>query len=162
MGRVEEALDALPSRELLSSILERRIEEAVPAKEELTAGLREALERRIQTSISDGHVKEAVMRLLPDSDQLLSAIIREALPRRDRFQETLSSALAQAVQNSLPERVWVESVSRGLFDEKTKGLLPDREQIVALLREEIQSKMLSTVEKIIRQEIDKISSGLST
>jgi hypothetical protein len=56
----------------------------------------------------------------------------------------------------------VESVSRGLFDERTKGLLPDREQVVALLREEIQSKMLSTVERIIRQEIDKISSGLST
>jgi hypothetical protein len=162
MGRVERALDSLPSPEALSSVVERRIEAAMPAREELAKDLREALERKIQTSVSDSNVKEALLRHLPDTDQMLSAIIREAIPRKDKFQETLASTLAQAVQNSLPERVWVESVSRGLFDEKTKGLLPDREQVVALLREEIQSKLLGTVEQIIRQEIEKITSGLSS
>jgi hypothetical protein len=65
------------------------------------------------------------------------------------------------VQNSLPERTWLESVSRGLFDERTKGLLPKREEVAALLREEIRDKLLNIVEKIVREQIERLTHELS-
>jgi hypothetical protein len=157
---VEQALQCLPSPEAVVSLLNRRLEVSIPGKDELSSEMRAIMEKRIQGAISEADIQEAMGRLLPDTDQILK-IIRDALPGRDRFQETLASSIAEAVQGSLPERMWTERISRSLFDEKTRGMLPQRDEIVAMLREEIQTKALDMVERIIRQEIDRITSGPS-
>jgi hypothetical protein len=55
----------------------------------------------------------------------------------------------------------LESVSRGLFDEHAKGLLPKRDEVVSIIREEIRSKLLTIVERVIQEQIMKITSELS-
>jgi len=160
MEAVEQALQCLPSPEAVVSLVNRRLEASIPSKDELGSEMRAIMEKRIQSAISVADIQEAMSRLLPDTDQILK-IIRDALPGRERFQETLASSIAEAVQGSLPERMWIERISRSLFDEKTRGMLPERDEIVAMLREEIQSKALDMVERIIRQEIDRITAGPS-
>lgn len=160
MEAVEQALQCLPSPEAVVSLVNRRLEASIPSKDELASEMRAIMEKRIQSAISEADIQEAMSRLLPDTDQILK-IIRDALPGRERFQETLASSIAEAVQGSLPERMWIERISRSLFDERTRGMLPQRDEIVAMLREEIQSKALDMVERIIRQEIDRIISGPS-
>jgi hypothetical protein len=98
--------------------------------------------------------------MLPQTGEILASIAG-ALPEKDRLQETLAKAIGEAVQNSLPERVWLESLSRGLFDDRTKGVLPRREEVAGMIREEIHGKLLSAIEKIIREEIEKIASDLA-
>ncbi|HTY24607.1 MAG TPA: response regulator [Desulfomonilaceae bacterium] len=159
MGRIEQAMESLPSPETVLSLLNRRLDSSIPGRDELSSEIRAMLEHRIQSAVSETQIQDAINRLLPDTEQILKTI-RDALPSKERFQETLASGIVEAVQNSLPERIWVERVSRSLFDERSRGLLPNREEIVTLLREEIQSKMLDVVEKIIRQEIEKITTAL--
>ncbi|MGO9121856.1 MAG: response regulator [Desulfomonilaceae bacterium] len=155
--KLEQSLQCMPSSEAVVSLLNRRLETSIPSKDELGAEMRAILEKRIQSAITEAQIQEAVNRLLPDTEEILK-LVRDILPGRERFQETIASSIAEAVQNNLPERVWVERISRSLFDERTRGLLPHRDEVITLIREEIQSKVLDMVERIIRQEIERITS----
>ncbi len=157
MEKLEQSLQSIPSSDAVVSLLNHRLETSIPSRDELGAEMRAILERRIQSAITEAQVQEAINRLLPDTEEILK-LIRDILPGRQRFQETIASCIAEAIQNNLPERVWVERISTSLFDERTRGLLPQRDEVISLIREEIQSKVLDMVERIIRQEIERITS----
>ena len=160
MSRIEESLQALTSPEGAIARIDDRLLALLPPKDEIGGTFQRMLEKRIEGVLAGVDLKELASGLLPSTDRILETI-KSAMPERDRFQETLGNSIAEAIQNSLPERVWLESVSRGLFDERTKGLLPKREEIVTMLREEIHLQLLDTVEKVIREQIEKITSELS-
>jgi pilus assembly protein FimV len=160
MSRIEESLEVLTSPEGAIARIDDRLLALLPPKDEIGETFQRMLEKRIEGVLAGVDLKELASGLLPSTDRILETI-KSALPERDRFQETLGNGIAEAIQNSLPERVWLESVSRGLFDERTKGLLPKREEIVTMLREEIHLQLLDTVEKVIREQIEKITSELS-
>jgi DNA-binding response OmpR family regulator len=160
MSRIEESLQVLTSPEGAIARIDDRLLALLPPKDEIGGTFQRMLEKRIEGVLAGVDLKELASSLLPGTDRILETI-KSALPERDRFQETLGNGIAEAIQNSLPERVWLESVSRGLFDERTKGLLPKREEIVTMLREEIHLQLLDTVEKVIREQIEKITSELS-
>ena len=96
---------------------------------------------------------------MPRPEEILAGV-KAQLPDRDRFQETISRSLTQAIQNSLPERTWLESISRGLFDDRTRGILPEKTEVVSLLREEIRMRLLDNIEKIVKSQLDQITSDL--
>jgi DNA-binding response OmpR family regulator len=160
MARIEESLQVLTSPEGAIARIDDRLLALLPPRDEIGGTFQRTLEKRIEGVLAGVDIKELVSGLLPGTDRILETI-KSALPERDRFQETLGNSIGEAIQNSLPERVWLESVSRGLFDERTKGLLPKREEIVTMLREEIHQQLLDTVEKVIRDQIEKITSELS-
>jgi DNA-binding response OmpR family regulator len=160
MARIEESLQILTSPDGAIARIDDRLLALLPPKYEIGETFQKMLEKRIEGVLAGVDIKELVSALLPGTDRILETI-KSALPERDRFQETLGNSIAEAIQNSLPERLWLESVSRGLFDERTKGLLPKREEIVTMLREEIHLQLLDTVEKVIREQIEKITSELS-
>jgi len=160
MSRIEEALQVLTSPEGAIARIDDRLLALLPPKDEIGRTFQGTLEKRIEGVLAGVDLKEVASALLPSTDRILETI-KSALPERDRFQETLGNSVSEAIQNSLPERVWLESVSRGLFDERTKGMLPPREEIVTMLREEIHLQLLNTVEKVIREQIEKITSELS-
>ena len=163
MSRVDQSIQALTLPEDAIARIDDRLLALLPSKEELGTKFQTTLESTVQGilgGVDPVDLKELVSKLLPDTDRILETI-KSALPERDRFQETLGNGIAVAIRNSLPERVWLETVSRGLFDERTRGMLPKREEIVTMLREEIHLKLLDTVERLIREQIEKITSELS-
>ena len=160
MRRIDESLQALTSPEGAIARVDDRLLSLLPSSDEISATFQTMLQRNMHEVLTKVDLKELISGLLPSTDRILETIA-SALPSRDRFQEALGHGIAEAVQNSLPEKVWLESVSRGLFDERTRGLIPKREEIVSMLREEIHVKLLDTVEKIIREQIESISSELS-
>ncbi|MBI4961723.1 MAG: response regulator [Desulfomonile tiedjei] len=161
MDRLSQSLDAMPSADAVLSRVEQRMTSLMPTKDEITATVREVLAGKVEATFSAAEVEEALAKVLPTTDQILD-VMRGALPERDRFQEILTQSLAQAIHESLPERVWLETVSRGLFDERTRGSLPKKEEVVDLLRHEIRGKLLEAVEKTVREQIEKISTDLSS
>jgi hypothetical protein len=64
------------------------------------------------------------------------------MPSKEEVSSALKAAIAGTVEN--------------LFSE------PEREEVMALLRKEIEHKLLDTVEKVIREQIEKITSDIST
>ncbi len=161
MDRINRAVDAMPSADAVLSRVEHQITLMMPTKDEISLALREALATKVEATFSEAEVEKAISEMLPSSDQILD-IMRGALPERDRLQEILTQSLAAAIHESLPERVWLETVSRGLFDERTRGTLPKREEVVDLLRQEIRGKLLEAVEKTVREQIEKITADLSS
>ncbi len=160
ISKVDESLRALTSPEGVIARIDDRLLSLLPPKDEIGETFLRMLETRIEDILAGVDPEDLVKKVLPTTERILDTI-KSALPERDRFQETLGNGIAEALQNSLPERVWLESVSRGLFDERTKGLLPKREEILTMLREETHEKLLDTVEKVIREQIEKITSELS-
>jgi hypothetical protein len=156
---VDKALSDFPSGDAIMGRLESHIREQMPDKDKIQAEFHEMMVTKLESFVSKEELKEALVALLPQTEAILSAI-RDSLPDKARFQDTLTRSLADAVRDSLPERVWLESVSRGLFDERTRGVLPNREEVVTLMREEIQSQLFNAVEKIVKQQIERIASDL--
>jgi DNA-binding response OmpR family regulator/tetratricopeptide (TPR) repeat protein len=160
MQRIDASLAGLPSSDALMALIEGRVGSMMPGREEIADTFRTLLERRIEQAVSESDLKEQLSELLPSTDKILTTIVT-ALPEKGRFQETLTHGITEAIQNSLPERTWLESVSRGLFDDRARGMLPKTEEVVELLKEEIRGKLLETVEKTIKSQIEKITSELS-
>lgn len=160
MERISRSVDAMPSADAVLSRVEQQISLMMPTKDEIRATVGETVSSKVEATFSGAEVEEALIRILPSPDQLLD-IMRGALPEKDRLQEILTQSLAAAIHDSLPERVWLETVSRGLFDERTRGTLPKKEEVVDLLRQEIRGKLLDAVEKTVREQIEKITTELS-
>jgi hypothetical protein len=161
MERINRSVDAMPSADAVLSRVEQQVSSMMPSKEEIGLAVREALSNKVEETFSEAEVEDALSKVMPSADQILE-IMRGALPERDRFQEILTQSLASAIHDSLPERVWLETVSRGLFDERTRGALPKREEVVDLLRQEIRGKLLDAVEKAVKEQIEKIAAELSS
>ncbi len=160
MSRIDQSLEFLTSPEGAAAQIDDRLSSLLPEKEEIRAAFQAMLEQRVERIMAGVDARALADKLFPGTDRILETI-KSALPEKEHIQETLGLGIAEAIQNSLPERVWLESVSRGLFDERTRGLLPKREEIVNMLREEINLKLLGTVEKIVREQIETITSDLS-
>ena len=161
LSRLDQSLERIPAGEEMLATIEQRLGEVLPASDEIRSVMKSTLESRIDAIFAESDIKGSITDSLPGHEEIVSGL-QQALPEKERFQEILAQSIGRAIENSLPERVWLESVSRGLFDERTKGLLPDREEVVTMLREEIQAKLLDTVEKIVKDQIERISSELST
>ncbi|HMK36471.1 MAG TPA: response regulator [Desulfomonilaceae bacterium] len=159
MERIDSALGGLPGSEAFLGLVEERLGAMIPDREDVQQAFRTLLETRIEQVISQADLKESIVRLLPDTENILGTIVT-ALPEKERFQEALTQSLTDAIRNSLPERTWLESLSRGMFDDRARGILPKKEEVVELLREEIRSKLLDTVEKAIKAQIEKITTEL--
>jgi CheY-like chemotaxis protein len=161
MKHITQSLGAIPSSEDVLSRLEGALATAIPTRDQAEARFWSSLDGKIERVVSEADLSSSIRELLPKAEDMVKGW-KEALPDKDRFQETIAQGLAQAIENSLPERMWLESVSRGLFDERTKGLLPDRQEVVAMLREEIQLRLLDTVEKIVKEQIERITADLES
>lgn len=161
MERLTHSLGVIPSSEDVLTRMESALVQAIPTREQVESRFWSSLDGKIERVVSETDLSGSIKEMLPKADDMLRSW-KEALPDRERFQETLARGLAQAIENSLPERVWLESVSRGLFDERTKGLLPNRDEVVGMLREEIQLKLLDTVEKIVKEQIEKITADMES
>jgi DNA-binding response OmpR family regulator len=161
MARVTRSLDAVPSSEEVLSAIETRLNEMIPQGDEVRSKFWTMLESRFDAALSEIDLKTTLPGIMPQAEDILASL-KESLPEKESFQEVLAKSLTRALENSLPERVWLESVSRGLFDERTKGVLPSREEVVKMLRQEIQVKMLDAVERIVKEQIKMITSGLES
>ncbi|MBI5570868.1 MAG: response regulator [Desulfomonile tiedjei] len=160
LTRVDEGLKSLPGPDDLVSRVDDYIQRLMPPSEEIRSAFHKMLIEKIDSAVSQQELRATVLSVLPQTETLVETM-RQALPDRDRLKDALTASLADAVRNSLPERVWLESVSRGLFDERTKGVLPGREEVIAVLREEVRSQLLTTIEKLIREQIEKVTAGIS-
>jgi CheY-like chemotaxis protein len=136
-------IEVLPSKEDLLKIFGRAIQSVLPSRED------------ILSTVVDG-----IMARIPTKEEMLEKI-EESIPTKERFQEILAASIATAIQDSLPERTWLESVSRGLFDQRTQGVLPDKDVVITIIRNEIRERTIETVEKMVRQMIDEISGGVA-
>jgi CheY-like chemotaxis protein len=136
-------IDVIPSKEDLLDIFGRVIQSVLPSREVILST-----------------VVNGIMARIPTKEEILQKI-EESIPSRERFQEILAASIATAIQDSLPERTWLESVSRGLFDQRTQGILPDKDHVITIIRNEIRDRTIETVEKMVRQMIDEISTGMS-
>jgi len=161
MARIAQALDFMPSREHVLAAVEGHVAPLMPTGDEVQITLRSTLDAKIEGALEEAGLKQAIPQMLPTTEQVLDAFY-ESLPDKERFQDALVRSITVAIESSLPEKVWMESVSRGLFDERTRGLIPRREEVVAMLREEIQTKLLDSVEKIVREQIQKIAADLES
>lgn len=161
MQKIDEFLSALPSPDAVNARIDEHLERLMPTREEVSTTVGRLLQERINSVISEEDINRALAALLPETERILASL-QAALPEKDRLRETIAAGITQAVQNTLPEKTWLESVSRGLFDEKTKGLLPTRDEVSVLLRQEIRGKLLDVVEKIVREQIEQITQDLSS
>jgi predicted transcriptional regulator len=157
LGKIDEALAALPNADAMESKVDRRIRETLPPQEEIAQSLRESIRRRVELLVTQADINTAVQQLFPEPDVVLESI-KSVLPERERFQEALSRSIAEAIENALPEKVWIESLSRGLFDEKAGRVLPKREEVAEMMRREIRDKMVEVMERLVRSEIERITS----
>jgi len=121
----------------------------------------------MRLSLSEDHTREFLVgahQALPpytkDFVDDLSRIISGTLPGRDE----ILSRIDQSIVSVMPSKEEVSSALKAAIDGTVENLFsePEREEVMALLREEIEHKLLDTVEKVIREQIEKITSDIST
>ncbi|MEW6112389.1 MAG: response regulator [Thermodesulfobacteriota bacterium] len=159
--RFEGAFKGFPTTETLLARLDEHVKAVMPDRAGFETALRNMFQARIEHALGMANIKAAIESAIPSGDDLL-ADLKQALPEKELFRETLAQSLAHAIQDALPEKIWLESLSRGLFDEKTKGVLPSKEEVGSLLREEIRARLLEIVEKVVKQEIARIAADLES
>jgi pilus assembly protein FimV len=159
--RFEGAFKGFPTTEALLARLDEHVKAVMPDRAGFETALRNMFQARIEHALGMANIKAAIESAIPSGDDLL-ADLKQALPEKELFRETLAQSLAHAIQDALPEKIWLESLSRGLFDEKTKGVLPTKEEVGTLLRDEIRARLLEIVEKVVKQEIARIAAELES
>jgi len=160
MERLDRSLSVLPSAASILSRVEDRLAASMPDRETVSTAMQEMFSAKISGAFSETEVRDTLLGILPSTDEILETM-QSALPEKERLQEAITQSLTVAIENSLPERVWLETVSRGLFDERTRGSLPKKDEIVSMLRQEIRGKLLDAVEKAVREQIERITAELS-
>jgi pilus assembly protein FimV len=161
MNRMNQALDGIPGMEEMLAAVEGRLAASMPPREEIEAQVRQTVQANVNTILAGGDLAGVLRDILPTTEQIVDKL-REGMPDRARFQEIMAAAIARAIDNSLPERIWLESVSRGLFDERTRFVLPNKQEVTRMLRDEIQSRLLETVERVVKNHLDAISKDLDS
>ncbi len=121
----------------------------------------------MRLSLSEDHTREVLVgahqALPPYTKDLvddLSRVISGTLPSRDE----ILSRIDQSIVSLMPSKEEVSSALKAAIAGTVENLFsePEREEVMALLREEIEHKLLDTVEKVIREQIEKITSDIST
>jgi CheY-like chemotaxis protein len=121
----------------------------------------------MKLSLSEDHTREIFVdthQALPpytkDFVDDFSRIISGTLPSRDE----ILSRIDQSIVSLMPSKEEVSSALKAAIAGTVENLFsePEREEVMALLREEIEHKLLDTVEKVIREQIEKITSDIST
>jgi CheY-like chemotaxis protein len=121
----------------------------------------------MKLSLSEDHTREIFVdthQALPpytkDFVDDFSRIISGTLPSRDE----ILSRIDQSIVTLMPSKEEVSSALKAAIAGTVENLFsePEREEVMALLREEIEHKLLDTVEKVIREQIEKITSDIST
>jgi len=121
----------------------------------------------MKLSLSEDHTREVLVeahQALPpytkDFVDDLSRVISGTLPSRDE----ILSRIDQSIVSLMPSKEEVSSALKAVIAGTVENLFsePEREEVMALLREEIEHKLLDTVEKVIREQIEKITSDIST
>ena len=160
LDHIDESVKMMPTAEDVLSRLDGRFQSIMPTRGEIQQSLSSMMESKVDHAMKQVDLPGLVRSAAPDADQFLEEI-RSALPDRARFQDTIAQGINLAIENALPERMWLESLSKGLFDERTRGLLPSKDEVAGILREEIRYKLLETVEKIVRAQLERISTELN-
>jgi CheY-like chemotaxis protein len=121
----------------------------------------------MKLSLSEDHTREIFVdthQALPpytkDFVDDFSRIISGTLPSRDE----ILSRIDQSIVTLMPSKEEVSSALKAAIAGTVENLFsePEREEVMALLREEIEHKLLDTIEKVIREQIEKITSDIST
>ena len=121
----------------------------------------------MKLSLSEDHTREVFVdahQALPpyakDFVDDFSRVISGTLPSRDE----ILSRIDQSIVSLMPSKEEVSSALKAAIAGTVENLFsePEREEVMALLREEIEHKLLDTVEKVIREQIEKITSDIST
>lgn len=121
----------------------------------------------MKLSLSEDHTREIFVdthQALPpytkDFVDDFSRIISGTLPSRDE----ILSRIDQSIVSLMPSKEEVSSALKAAIAGTVENLFsePEREEVMALLREEIEHKLLDTIEKVIREQIEKITSDIST
>ncbi len=121
----------------------------------------------MRLSLSEDHTREVLVgahqALPPYTKDLvddLSRVISGTLPSRDE----ILSRIDQSIVSLMPSKEEVSSALKAAIAGTVENLFsePERKEVMALLREEIEHKLLDTVEKVIREQIEKITSDIST
>jgi len=159
--RLEGAFNGFPSAETLLSRLDEHVKAVMPDRVGFETALRNMFQARIEHALGMANIKASIESAIPSGEDLL-ADLKQALPEKELLRETLAQSLAHAIQDALPEKIWLETLSRGLFDEKTRSVLPTKEEVGSLLREEIRARLLEIVEKVVKQEIGRIAAELES
>jgi pilus assembly protein FimV len=160
LDHIDESVKIMPTAEDVLSRLDGRFQSIMPTRGEIQQSLSAMMESKVDHAMKQVDLPGLVRSAAPDADQFLEEI-RLALPDRARFQDTIAQGINLAIENALPERMWLESLSKGLFDERTRGLLPSKDEVAGILREEIRYKLLETVERIVRAQLERISTELN-
>jgi DNA-binding response OmpR family regulator len=151
---------ALPRREELLTLVSERIDASLPSREEIMTAVAQRLPPSLHTgasqiepmaeSSSAGSATELVEPYLEEPP----ATIRQA---SDEAAAKTSPQTLRATSSDLT----VDSLVRNIIHERIDEIMPDRDQILQWIRNEIEARILDTVERIIRQKVEEITADAS-
>ncbi len=159
LNYIDQGLKMMPTSEDVLTRLDGRVQSIMPTRGQVENALTSMVEAKVESAMEQADLPGSIAAAIPTPEDFLDGF-KEAIPDRDRFQETIAQGINLAIENALPEKLWLESLSRGLFDERTRGLLPSKDEVAGILREEIRYRLLETVEKIVRAQLERISAEL--
>lgn len=152
--------EALPSRDEISAILEKHVASLMPSKDELTATLEAAIERVVHREFRtlDSISKKKTFR---QGEINLDGDEEDLPPDGSTDLEPITGA------DLIPDRFVSAEPLRGSADDVSlekylKGAVPGRDEIAELINASIAHVIVEAVERVVREQIEKITSDLSS
>ncbi len=148
--------DALPRREELLSLVSDRIDAALPSRDEVLKAVTQRVPLMFQMGTSE--IESISAASSPLSSRELIQPYPEESPHPTNQTAAKSAAKASfATPPPFSTGVTVDALVRNIIHERIEEIMPDRDQILQWIRSEIESRILDTAERIIRQKVEEIT-----
>lgn len=157
LAHVEKTIrEAIPYRDELLALVGEHVSASLPSREEFMQVVAQRLSHRIpgaseqEAVTTTGTVEfplEPFQELEPPPTHQASLDRRKKKPPEDGASSTSPLTIDELVKN--------------IIHEKIDEIMPDRDKLLQWIQNEVDSRILETVEKIIKQKVEEITAGAS-
>jgi DNA-binding response OmpR family regulator len=150
--------DALPPRDEISLTLERHIASIMPSRDELAATFQTAIERRIHEEFTA--LQSSGKKIAVTNPSLSAAGQTESFLADNSLDDETTIALDVLEEPSFQAKRSPDYFDKSILERCLTDALPARDEIMALISNSIAETVVDAVEKVVREQIEKITSDL--
>ncbi|MGC8908378.1 MAG: response regulator [Desulfomonilaceae bacterium] len=153
--------DALPRREELLTLVSQRIDASLPSREDLIKAVAERVPPSLQVGVSQSEPIPATCSS-ESCSELIHPRPKEPPAPIPRTSEEGRTKTSLETPKASASDLTVDGLVRNIIHERIDQIMPDRDQILQWIRNEIEARILDTVERIIRQKVEEITADTAS
>ncbi|MCX5862882.1 MAG: response regulator [Deltaproteobacteria bacterium] len=152
--------DAVPSRDEISSLLGQHITSIMPTKEEVLSSFRTTLRGRIDDAFMARESSNGATGITTQTGEI-SGTEQTSLLEKEYSEHEVAATIGSVNRKSPTTTPVPANFDRSVIEDYIKSLVPGRDEIMGLISAEIEQKLVAVIEKVIREQIEKITSNIS-